>query len=424
MHEGMMPEISVILLHLFIMFAAAKLAGEVFIRLRQPAVIGELLAGILIGPSVLGLIGHPNAALVHVLGGNVAMATKALDLVYHTLSELGVVVLLFYVGLETRASDLMRVGGRALSVGVVGVIVPFILGAGYMLWLGEPLPRALFVGAALVATSVGITARVLRDLGESRSRPARIIVGAAVIDDILAILVLSVVIGLAAGGPPSWLSLGASAAVAVGFTTFTIFIGARLARRLSLHLERLRLENAPFAVAMLLMLGLAALAGFLGLAAIIGAFLAGMVLAETREHERIEDQTQPVYDFLVPFFFVVTGSAVDVAVFARLEILGLIALVTVLALAGKIVGCGVAALPEGWLRALIVGVGMAPRGEVGLIVASIGLSQGVLGHDLFSVIVAMSILTTLVVPPVLMVLLRRDRRATRVATMPAIAGEP
>jgi Kef-type K+ transport system membrane component KefB len=407
-------EIAGILIDLFIMFAAAKLAGELFIRLRQPAVIGELLAGMLIGPYALGLIGRPDAALA-ALFGDAGRAAEALALVHHTLAELGVVVLLFYVGLETRASDLWRVGGRAMGVGVGGIVLPFLLGVGLMRWLDASWTTALFVGAAMVATSVGITARVLRDLGQSQSRPARIILGAAVIDDILAILLLSIVPGIAAGGGLSLVDIGVTATLALGFTAFMLLIGTRLARRLSLHLERLHIENAPFAVAMLLMLGLAALAGKLGLAAIIGAFLAGMVLAETSERSELEDQTQPVYDLLVPFFFVVTGSQVDLRVFLQPAILWLVVGVSLLALAGKLIGCGLVALPEGRRRALIIGLGMAPRGEVGLIVASIGRGLGVVPEDIFSVIVAMSIITTLVVPPALALLLRQE---------PAGAGAP
>jgi Kef-type K+ transport system membrane component KefB len=397
-----LSEITALLFDLFIVFLAAKLAAELFERIHQPPVIGELLAGALIGPYALGLIGTPDGGLVEAFHGNAAAAQEAIDLVYHLIAELGIVVLLFFVGLETRIADILRVGGRAGVVAMLGVVAPFILGYGLMgPLLDHPLVESIFVGAAMVATSVGITARVLRDLGVIASTESRIILGAAVIDDILAMVILAVVAGLATTGSVSPLEIGLIAGQALLFTAFVALVGTGAMRRYGLGLGRLKMDGAPLAVSLLAMLGLAALSASIGLAAIIGAFLAGMVFAEAREHFDLEHQALPIYQFLVPFFFVLTGAQVDWRLFLDGGIMGIALAVTVLALLGKVVGCGAAVLGLGGRSAAIIGVGMAPRGEVGLIVASLGLSLGAIPAEIFSVVVIMSILTTLMVPPIL-----------------------
>jgi Kef-type K+ transport system membrane component KefB len=306
-------------------------------------------------------------------------------------------------------ADILRVGGRAGLVAVLGVLAPFLLGFGLMgPLLGYAPIESIFVGSAMVATSVGITARVLRDLGVIASRESRIILGAAVLDDVLAMIILAVVAGLAATGTVRALDVAAIAGQALLFTAFLAFVGTGAMRRYGLRLERLKMHNAPFAVALSAMLGLAALAGSIGLAAIIGAFLAGMVFAEAREHFELEHQALPVYEFLVPFFFVITGSQVDWRLFVTPSLMALALGVTVLALLGKFVGGGLGVLGLGRRSMAIVGIGMAPRGEVGLIVASLGLSLGAIGPNIFSVVVIMSVLTTLVVPPVLRLLYAED----------------
>jgi Kef-type K+ transport system membrane component KefB len=204
-----MNEITALLIDLFVVFLAAKLAAELFERIHQPPVIGELLAGVLIGPYALGLIGTPDTGLVEAFHGDAAAAQEAIDLVYHLVAELGIVVLLFFVGLETRLADILRVGGKAGVVAILGVVIPFILGYGLMgPLLGHPPVESIFVGAAMVATSVGITARVLRDLGVIASAESRIILGAAVIDDILAMIILAVVAGLATTGSVRPIEIG------------------------------------------------------------------------------------------------------------------------------------------------------------------------------------------------------------------------
>jgi Kef-type K+ transport system membrane component KefB len=404
-----MTEITALLFDLFIVFLAAKLAAELFERIHQPPVIGELLAGVLIGPYALGWIGTPDTGLIQVFHGDTAAAQEAIDLVYHLVAELGIVVLLFFVGLETRIADILRVGGRAGVVAVLGVVIPFILGYGLMgPLLGHPSVESIFVGAAMVATSVGITARVLRDLGVIASTESRIILGAAVIDDILAMILLAVVAGLATTGSISLFEIGVIAGQALLFTIFVALVGTGVVRRYGLKLEHLKMDGAPLAVSLLAMLGLAALSASIGLAAIIGAFLAGMVFAEAREHFDLEHQALPIYQFLVPFFFVLTGAQVDWRLFLDGGIMGIALAVTILALLGKVVGCGLGVLGLGRRSVAIVGVGMAPRGEVGLIVASLGLSLGAIPTQIFSVVVIMSILTTLVVPPILRILYAGD----------------
>jgi Kef-type K+ transport system membrane component KefB len=401
-----------VLADIFIMFLAAKIAGELFERLRQPAVIGELLVGVILGPYALGWIGIPTAGMIAELHGE-QIATETLHSIMEVLAELGVIVLLFLVGLETRLSDILTVGVRAALVAAAGVVVPFALGYAFVaLFLGAPTIEAVFIGTALVATSVGITARVLADLGCIRTDEARIILGAAVIDDILGMIVLAVVSALGQGDTVSVGQISIIGVQALGFTVFVALAGRHAARRWSLHLERLRIRNAPFVVGIIVMLGLATVAAQIGLAAIIGAFLAGMVFAELRDQYELEHKALPLYEFLVPLFFVITGSRVDWRLFLDSSLLGIALTVTALAIIGKLVGCGVAAIGlGGWRSVAIIGVGMAPRGEVGLIVANVGASLGVIPNEMFSTVIIMSVLTTLVVPPVLTLLYRGQRSA-------------
>ena len=405
-----MSALTTVLLNLFIIYAAAKVAGALFARVGQPAVIGELLAGVLIGPHALGLIGEPGAGIVDLFHGDREAAGHALELVLESFAELGVVVLLFTVGLETRTTDLLRVGGRAATVGVLGIVAPFALGFGFMALTGHPGLESAFVATAMVATSVGITARVLQELGVLRTREARIILGAAVIDDILGLLLLAVV-AAAGSGDTSVVQIVLIALQAVAFVAFVAWAGTHVTRRFSVPLERwdaLTPIPIPLNVSLLLMLGLAALASIIGLAGIIGAFLAGMVLAESRRRFNLEEQAKPIAEFLVPIFFVYTGAQVNPASLTDGTIALLALAITLIALVSKLIGAGGAMWGSSRRSMLIVGVGMAPRGEVGLIVAGIGLNLGIIPLDIFAVVVTMSIATTLVVPPVLTAIYRRS----------------
>lgn len=395
-----------IMFQVFVIFVAAKLAGEVASRLNVPAVVGELLVGILIGPYALGLVGRPGPALIEAMHDPV-LAEEALHGTLEVLSELGVIILLFVVGLETRLDDILKVGRRATGVAIGGVVLPLALGYFFGLLIGETTVTALFLGTALVATSVGITARVLGDMGQIQTAPARIILGAAVIDDILGMLILAVVAGLAGGDGLSSFSIAVLAVEAIGFTVFVVLVGNRVIRRFEVHLDRLRIRNAGFVVALGVCLGLAALANAIGLAAIIGAFLAGMVFAEASDHWELERHAETLYDVLVPFFFVVAGTNVDPALFLDGGIVTFATALTVLAIIGKLVGCGLGASGLDRRTVAVVGVGMVPRGEVGLVVAGIGRATGAISDTVFSVVAIMSIVTALIVPPVLVALLAK-----------------
>ncbi|HXE67034.1 MAG TPA: cation:proton antiporter [Rhodanobacteraceae bacterium] len=387
-----MADTTAILLEVFIIFAAAQ-AGSVAARwIRLPDVVGQIVIGCVIGPSVLGWV-TPGEPL-------------------EVLSEIGVVLLLFSVGLETRLDDVKRVGGSAFAVGVIGVIIPFVAGAFWAHSIGPDWPRSLFVAAAFVATSAGITAAVLKQMGALRRTESRVILGAAVIDDILAMLLLGVVVAIQAGGTLRVGSLLVVAGEAVGFVLVVGWFGTLMMRRGSKWLERSRNPMSPLLVVLVLCLGLAWVATRFGLAAIIGAFLAGMIASETRQRVQLEEQMQPLLALLTPFFFVLTGAKVDLAKLASGEALWLLLVATLLALATKLAGGWLGALRLGPRSALIVGVGMIPRGEVGIVVAALGLSAGVFGDLIYAVIIAMSLLTSIIAPPFLALLLKQPAPAS------------
>ncbi len=377
-----------ILLALFLMLLAAKLAAEVFERLRQPAVVGEILAGVIIGPSVLGLVAPSEFISM--------------------LAEIGVIFLLFTVGLETKPSSIFRVGKTATLVAVMGVVLPFLGGWLLMRAWGSTNISSLFVGTALVATSVGITARVLASLNLLNTSVARIILGAAVIDDILGLLVLSVVSSSSAGTINYW-EIGITALLAIGFTAFVALIGARVVTRVASRIHNLRISESLFIAGLVLCLGLAVAVAFIGVAAIIGAFLAGMALAEASEgDERLHTQANGVMEFLVPFFLVNIGMQLQLSVFRDWTLIWLALAVTLVALVTKLIGCAAGAWSLGLRRAAQVGVGMMPRGEVGIVVAQIGLSLGVIDARLYAVVLFMAVATTLIAPPMLIVLFKAD----------------
>jgi len=381
--------VSDVLVALFVVLLAAKVGDELFKRLGQPTLVGEILAGVVIGPSVLGLV-EP-------------------DLVLRVFSELGVVFLLFWVGLETRLSDMRAVGGTAVRVGVIGVVVPFAGGYAAATLLGESTETSVFVGAALVATSVGITSAVLIQLDALRTRAARTILGAAVVDDILAMVLLAVAVGMAEQGGVDLSSIAAVIAIAAAFVVFVTLGGTRIVARWPDVFHAPAFSQSPLLPAVILCLGLAAVAAQIGLAAIIGAFLAGMIVAETKDRHDFQAEIAPLYAFFPPFFFVFIGLEIDLAAFAELDTLATLAGLTALAFVTKFAAAWFAARPMGRHDALVVGLGMVPRGEVGIIVAGIGATSGVIADDLFAVIVGMSIATTLLIPPLLRRALARTR---------------
>lgn len=369
-----------IALSMLIIFGSAKLLAEIFERLSLPAIVGEIVAGTLIGPSVLNWI-QPNSVVT-------------------ALSELGVMFLLFRVGLEVKSSEMLRVGATAAIVATLGVLAP--LGLGYLimrLW-GYPTTESLFVGAAMVATSVGITAQVLNAKGLLHLVSSKIILAAAVIDDVLGLIVLAIVSSLAKGDV-NVVEIATIALLAIGFTVLIATLGTRTANRIvPVAGERLKSSEAQFNIALVVLFGLSVLAVFAGVAAIIGAFLAGMALAETVSH-RVHDMTSGISELLVPFFLADIGLRLDVTVFRDSQLLLLSIVILIAAVVSKLVGCGGGAFRLGWRGMLQTGFGMVPRGEVGMVVAQLGLSLGVIEKPVYGVVVFMAVATTLVAPPLL-----------------------
>jgi Kef-type K+ transport system membrane component KefB len=392
------------LLLIFIAFLAAKVGGEIMERLRLPAVTGELMAGVVLGPSILGLITSEHSFL-------------------DILATLGATFLLFSVGMETKLSELKRVGMIAASVAVLGVAAPFVVGYYVSLLLNFSSVEAMFIAAALVATSVGITARVLQDMGMIASEEAKIILGAAVIDDILAMIVLTLVSGTAAGESLSSINIVIIIAEIACFIAIVTLLGTRMVRyafgkREIMHdrtvdgswtihykthafkrdswFEKLVQKEAPFVVILIVVFGLSAMASYVGLAAIIGAFFAGLIFSDTKNTYELEHKFEPLNVLLVPFFFVVMGAKVDLTNFVTVVPLAIV--LTVVAILTKLAGCAAGAITRGEKTALIVGAGMVPRGEVGIVIGMIGFNMGTIGSETYSIIILVSIATTLYAP--------------------------
>jgi len=371
--------------HLLLVLAAllvsAKLLGALAQRLGQPAVLGELIAGVLLGKSVLGLL-DPG------------------DSVIAALSELGVIVLLFEIGLDTDLRRMMKVAGAATAVGLVGVIIPLVLGyyAASSL-LGLQRVPALVCAAALTATSVGISARVLSDIGQLGSREGQVVLGAAVLDDIVGLIVLSVVTGIVVGG--SWTVAGVlgTTAIAVGFIVVAVVVGRVLARPVFQSIGGIRAPGTLSAVALAFAFLLSALAASAGSAMILGSFAAGIILNTTAERAEIEKATTTIGHVLVPIFFASVGAAVELSAFGDG---GTLAVAGLLILAG-VIGKFLAAYAPWWFKGnkRLIGVAMIPRGEVGLIFAQMGLATHAISPSLFSALALMVLVTTFLAPPLL-----------------------
>jgi Kef-type K+ transport system membrane component KefB len=397
-----------VLIGVALILVVAKLGGEIFERFKQPAVLGELVGGIFIG----------NLALF----GFQALGFLRNDLVINSLAEIGVIILLFEVGLESNLTEMMEVGWSSLLVAIAGVIAPFFLGWGVAAYFlpQEATLGHIFIGATLCATSVGITARVLKDLGKLQTREARIILGAAVIDDVLGLLILAVVQGsikASAGG--STLAISDVALIAgksVVFLVGAIAAGHYLVPHLFRGAGQLESRGVLLAIAIAFCFFLSWVAYLVGLAPIVGAFAAGLVLDEAhfetfnqQGEKKLDELIAPLSTVLVPIFFVLMGLKVDLRAFARVEVLGFAAALTFVAIIGKQV-CSLATVEKG-INRLAIGLGMIPRGEVGLIFAGIGatlslpnaqgLQEPVIGAATFAAVVIMVIVTTLVTPPFL-----------------------
>jgi Kef-type K+ transport system membrane component KefB len=377
-----------LLLQLLTIFVSAKVVGEVFERVKLPSVLGEILAGTALGPFALGWI-HPSDTI-------------------NSVAEIGAIFVLFSAGLETSPQDLIQVGRKAVLVAVAGVVVPFVLGFGYMKWLGDATSEAIFVGAAMVATSVGITARVLGDLRVMATRTAKIILGAAVFDDILGMVLLAVVAGLASGGGLEWLHLGVLVIEAAAFALFMIFVAPRIVRRIQPGMDRLSTQHAPLLVALALCLFLSWLSAQIGMAAIIGAFFAGLMFADYAPQWNLLPRVGGITEFLAPFFFFTIGSRLNVHLFTG-NVLYAAIVISFLAIVSKVMGCGLPLWREGRLSALQVGVGMMPRGEVALIVALVGLRSQIVLPSTYAIVVFMTAVTTILAPPLLRYLFRGER---------------
>lgn len=371
--------------------AMAKLGGALAQWIGQPAVLGELCAGVIVGGSVLGIV-DPKLEVLHLL------------------SELGVIILLFAIGLETDLKKLLKVGAESSVVALAGVVLPFAFGYGVCLLLGLNNLTAVVAGATLTATSVGITARVLSDLNRLQEPESQIVLGAAVIDDVIGLVILAVVAGVARGEGISAGGVATKTLTAFGFLIGTLLIGGFLVPAIAKGLRRIDLPGTPTMLALILAFGLAWLANYAGSATIIGAFAAGLLVRETPDAHEVERGIANLGHFFVPIFFVVVGAAVDLRVFNPLDAENH----RTLMIGGALIVAGVlgkflAGYAPFWFRGnkRVIGVGMIPRGEVGLIFAQMGLTSGVFDAAMFSAVALMVMVTTFMAPPLLKLLFPR-----------------
>ncbi|MGB9588305.1 MAG: cation:proton antiporter [Armatimonadota bacterium] len=383
------------ILYITIILIGAKVFGEVMDRIGQPPVLGELIVGIVLSATIFKWMKvdlNDNAALL-------------------LLAELGVILLLFEIGLESDVEEFLRVGPSALVVAIIGVICPFVVGYLVSHLMGCSTPVAIFLGATLTATSVGITARTLSDLRYLHSQEAKTILGAAVIDDVLGLIILAVVAGITVTGHVSASDIVKNTVLAVVFLVGSIILGVPIAPFVLKVAKKLRTRGVLTISAFLFCLVLALIAHEFNLATIVGAFAAGLVLARTEDQVRIQERIRPIADILIPIFFVMVGIRVDTSVFdvtnpESYHTLGFMALLVVVAITMKLLaGFGTLGRKA---NGLIVGVGMVPRGEVGLIFASIGLARHIITPSEYAAIVGVVLITTFVTPPMLSVLIKRQ----------------
>ncbi|TVQ13736.1 MAG: cation:proton antiporter [Leptolyngbya sp. DLM2.Bin27] len=415
-----------VLLSLIVVYLAAKLGGELCARINLPAVLGELVGGVIVGVSALHLIvfpeggGEVQSLLMNVVGMTSGIAPEGLQKVFQgesevisVLAELGVIILLFEIGLESDLKELIRVGPQAAVVAVVGVLAPFAAGtAGLIALFGIDTIPAVFAGAALTATSIGITAKVLAEMQKLSSKEGQIIIGAAVLDDVLGIIVLAVVASLAKTGEIEILNVAYLIAGAATFLVGSIFIGRLLSPYFVMVVNQMRTRGQVLISSLIFAFVLSYIAAAIQLEAILGAFAAGLILAETSKHKELEEQISPIADMLVPIFFIVVGARTDLSVLNPLEPANRAGLViasflVVVAIVGKVIA-GFAIFGQPGINRLAVGVGMVPRGEVGLVFAGVGAASGVLTESLDAAIIVMVIFTTFLAPPLLRVVFKED----------------
>jgi Kef-type K+ transport system membrane component KefB len=390
-------KIGEILIKIIIILVTAKLFGWLAEKLKQPSVLGELLAGVLLGPSLFNLINPYEPTL--------------LFSIIHFLGEIGVILLLFQVGLESNIYQLLKSGMTSTLVAIIGVVAPVLMGIGFAMGLMKitDFNVALLIGATLAATSVGITMRVLSDMKKTNTEEGKIILGAAVIDDILGLIILSVIAGLVEGGTHGSQSLmsiiGLNTLYSVLFLVISIWVGIKYTPLIYKIGKRMKIGRTFVVSSFIFMLILSAIADYIGLATIVGAFAAGLVFERLEEKEHYEERIQPVANIFVPIFFVVAGLYLDVGALMQPGIIPIVLALTVIAIIGKLIA-GWGAIGAG-VNKLAIGIGMVPRGEVGLIFASFGLTYGLLQAELYSALVIVVMLTTLIAPPLLLIVMKK-----------------
>lgn len=427
-----------VLLSLIFIYLASKLGGELSKLVDLPPVLGELVAGVVVGISALHLLVFPetgavasDSLVISILQQIAGLQPESISEVFASqsevisvLAELGVIILLFEIGLESDLRELQKVGAKAAIVAVVGVVAPFIGGtAGLMLIFGMPTIPAVFAGAALTATSIGITSKVLSELGQLKSTEGQIIVGAAVIDDVLGIIVLAVVASLAKTGEVDVLNLVYLIGSATAFLLGSIFLGKFFNKSFVAIAQKLQTRGNLVIPALIFAFLMAFLANAIHLEAILGAFAAGLVLDETDKRKELDQQIIPIADILVPIFFVSVGARVDLSVLnptsaANREGLIIAAFLIVVAIIGKVM-TGWSIFGQEKVNRLAIGIGMVPRGEVGLVFAGIGAASGILDKPLQAAIIIMVILTTFIAPPLLRLAFKEQEKDVKATDLPA-----
>jgi len=411
-----------VLLSLIVVFLASKVGGEICARINLPPVLGELVGGVIVGVSALHLLVFPesgataaDSVIIQILQqtaglqpSQAAEVFSAQSEVISVLAEMGVILLLFEIGLESDLKELIKVGPQAAIVAVVGVVTPFALGTlGLLAFFQMALVPAIFAGAALTATSIGITAKVLSELRQLSSKEGQIIIGAAILDDILGIVVLAVVASLAKTGEVKLSNVAILIFSAAAFLIGTIVIGRLLAPYFISVVKELKTRGQLLIAAMIVTLILAYVGAIIHLEAILGAFAAGLILGETEKRHELEEQVVPIADVLVPVFFISVGAKTALAVLdptvpSNREGLIIAAFLVTVAIIGKIV-TGYALVGKSDVNKFAIGVGMIPRGEVGLVFAGVGAASGALSDSLNAAVIVMVIATTFVAPPLLRV---------------------